>query len=56
MTKIEGKIFQTPISILIDIQPSLSYTSLQIVEKCKLLRKKHKECWLVQLAMGNKRK
>ena len=55
MIKIEGKISQTNISILIDIQPSLSYTSLQKLEKCKLLREKH-ECWLVQLAMGNKRK
>ena len=48
MIKIQGKTSQTSIAILIDPRPSLCYISLEIVEKCKLLREKHKESWLVQ--------
>jgi hypothetical protein len=43
MVEIEGKIMQTPISILIDLGSSLSYISPANVEKCKLLKEKHKK-------------
>ena len=36
MVELEGKLNQTPISILIDPWDNLSYISLDLVEKCKL--------------------
>ena len=36
MVEVEGKLNQTPISILIDPGASLSYISPDLVEKCKL--------------------
>ena len=36
IVEVEGKINQTPISILIDLGASLSYISPNLVEKCKL--------------------
>ena len=56
MIKIQGKTSQTSISILIDPRPRLSYISLEMVEKCKLLREKHNKSWLVQLETRKKRK
>ena len=54
--EVEGKLNQTPISILIDPRASLSYISPDLVEKCKFSVEKCAKSWLVQLATGAKRK
>ena len=56
MVEVEGKINQTPIAILIDPKSILSYISPKLVEKCKLPIEKFVSSWLVQLAIGAKRK
>ena len=56
MVEVEGKLNQTPISILIDPGASLSYVSPSLVEKCNLPIEKFTKSWLVQLATGAKRK
>ena len=56
MVEVEGKINQTPISILIDTRASLSYISPNLVENCKLSVEKFASSWLVQLAIGANRK
>ena len=56
MLEVEGKILNTPVSILIDSGASLSYIAPKIVETCKLVKEKQKNAWLVQLATGVKRK
>ena len=56
MVEVEGKINQTPISILIDPRASLSYISPNLVENCKIPVEKFASSWLVQLATGAKRK
>ena len=56
MVEVEGKLNQTPISILIDLGSRLSYISPDLVEKCKLSVEKFAKSWLVQLATGAKRK
>ena len=47
MVEVEGKINQTPISILIDPGASLSYISPSLVENCKLSVEKFARSWLV---------
>ena len=54
MVEVEGKLNQTPISILIDWGDSLSYVSPNLVEKCNLSVDKFVNSWLVQLAIGAK--
>ena len=39
MVEVEGMLNQTPVTILIDPRPSLSYIAPKMVEKCKLLLK-----------------
>ena len=56
IVEVEGKINQIPISILTDLGASLSYISTNLVEKCKLPIEKFAISWLVQLAIGAKRK
>ena len=56
MVEVEGKINQIPISILFDLEASLSYIYPNLVEKCKLSVEKFARSWLVQLATGAKRK
>jgi hypothetical protein len=56
VVELEGIISKQPISILIDPGSNLSYVSPQVVEACSLQRKKHAKAWLVQLAIGTKRK
>ena len=56
MVEVEGKLNQIHISILIDIGASLSYISLELVEKCKLSVENFAKSWLVQLATSAKRK
>ena len=45
--EVEGKLNQTPISILIDPGASLSYISPDLVEICKLSVEKFANSWLV---------
>ena len=54
MVEVEGKLNQTPISILIDPGACLSYISPDLVEKCKLSVEKFAKSWLVQLGTGAK--
>ena len=56
MVEIEGKIFNTSISILIDPDAFQSYVSPKIVDVWKLQKLKHDKPWLVQLAIGTKQK
>jgi hypothetical protein len=56
MIEVEGKINNEPIAILIDSGDIHSYINDNIVEIFHLQRSKHKKYWLVQLAMGVKRK
>ena len=56
MVEIEGKIWKTSISILIDPNVCRSYVSLKIVDEYKLRKVKHDQPWLVQLAIGTKHK
>jgi predicted aspartyl protease len=56
MIEVEGKIDNHPIAILIDSGASHSYINSNIVKRFHLQRSKHKKYWLVQLAIGDKRK
>lgn len=56
MMELEGRIFDHPVSILIDQGVSLSYVSPGIVDECHLKHSKFKNPWLVQLATDAKRK
>jgi len=56
MVEIEGMIKQKSISILIDPGAILSYILPTVVESCKLKKVKHEKPWIVQLAIGKKRK
>ena len=54
MVEIEGKIFNTSISILIDPDAFQSYVSPKIVDVSKLGKIKHDKPWMVQLFVGTK--
>ena len=56
MVEVEGMLSHKPISILIDPGDSLSYVSPSLVNKSKLPIEKFVKSWLVQLAIGAKRK
>ena len=56
MVEIEDMINNQPISILIDLGTSLSYISPKVVYLCNLVPEKFDKLWLVQLAIGTKRK
>ena len=56
MVEIEGKILNTSISILIDLDAFRSYVSPKIVDFCKIDKVKHDKPWLAQLAIGTKHK
>jgi hypothetical protein len=56
MIEVEGKINDQPISILIDSGASHSYLDPKMVEKFQLPISKLGKPWLVQLAIGEKRK
>ena len=47
MVEVEGKLNQTPISILIEPGDSLSYISHDLAEKCKLSVENFAKSWLV---------
>jgi len=56
MVELEGIVYKKPISILIEMGSNLNYISPRFVEACSLHGNKHARAWLVQLAMGMKRK
>jgi hypothetical protein len=56
MIEVEGKINNEPIEILIESGAIHSYINSIIIERFHLQISKHKKSWLVQLAMGAKRK
>ena len=56
MVEVEGMTNQTPVTILIDPEASLSYIAPTMVEKCNLPVENFENSWLVQLATGTKRK
>jgi hypothetical protein len=56
VVEMEGMITNHLISILIDPSSNLSYVAPQTVDKCKLQPVMHVKPWLVQLAIGTKRK
>jgi hypothetical protein len=56
VVEIKGKIYDTRISILIDPGAMLSYIFPDVLELNKLKKLKHTKSWLVQLAIGTKRK
>jgi hypothetical protein len=56
MIEVEGMINNQTISILIDSGASHSYIDPKMVESLHLPRRKHGKSWLVQLAIGAKRK
>jgi hypothetical protein len=56
MIEVEGKIDNQPITILIDYVDSHSPIDPNLVERFKLKRCKHEMYWLIQLAIGTKKK
>jgi hypothetical protein len=56
VVELEGMITNHPISILIDPGSNLSYIAPQTIDKCKLQPTRHVKPWLVQLAIGTKRR
>jgi hypothetical protein len=56
MIEVEGKIDNHPIAILIDSRAIHSYINPNLIEIFHLQRRKHEKSWLVQLAMGAKRR
>jgi hypothetical protein len=56
MIEVEGMIDNQPFIILIDSGASHSYIDPRVVESLHLSRRKHEKSWLVQLAIGTKRK
>ena len=56
IVEIEGTVSNHTISILIDPGATLSYISPRMVELYQLTRERNTKPWLVQLAMGEKRK
>ena len=56
MVEVEGNIVKQSISILIDLGSTHSYIMPKNVEICDFKKLNHRESWLVQLAIGTKRK
>jgi hypothetical protein len=56
MIKVEGKIHNQPIDILIDSGDSHSYIDPKLIEIFKLNKSKHGNSWSIQLATGTKRR
>ena len=54
MVEVEGKVYNTSISILVDPGACRIYVSPKIVYLCKLDKVKHEKPLLVKLAMGTK--
>jgi predicted aspartyl protease len=56
MIEVEGMINNRPLTILIDSGASHSYVDPRVVDNLHLMRSKHENPWLVNLAIGTKRK
>ena len=56
MVEVAGNIAEQSVSILIDPGTTHSYITPRIVEICAFKKLKHNKSWLVQLAIGTKRK
>ena len=56
MIDVEGKINNHPIAFLIDSRASHNYLDPKMVERFQFLRNKLGKHWMVQLAIGSKRK
>ena len=56
MVEVAGKIAEKYISILINPGSTHSYIAPRVVEICAFKKVKHRKSWLVQLAIGTKRK
>jgi hypothetical protein len=56
VVELEGMIVDHLVSILIDPGSNLSYVAPQTIDKSKLQPIRHIKPWLVQLAIGTKRK
>jgi hypothetical protein len=56
MIEVEGMINNHAFTILIDSEASHSYVGPRVVESLQLSRSKHEKSWLMQLAIGTKRK
>jgi hypothetical protein len=56
VVEMEGMIANHLISILIDHGSNLSHVTPKTIDKCKLQPSRHVNPWLVQLAIGTKRK
>ena len=56
MIELEGMIKKQPFTTLVDSGASHSYIDPRVVESLHLIRSKHEKSWLVQLAIGTKRK
>jgi len=52
----EGKIYDRVVSILIDPRSNYSYVNPDLVDKCGLRKEVHAKSWLVQLAIGTKKR
>ena len=56
VVEVAGKIVKQSISILIDPGSTHSYITPRVVDICAFKKVKHRKSWLVQLAIGTKRK
>ena len=56
VVEVEGHIAKKSVSILIDPGSTHSYITPKIVDICAFMKLKHRESWLIQLAIGTKRK
>ena len=56
VVEVEGRIDKQYVSILIDLGSTHSYITPKIVEICSFNKLKNRKSWLVQIAIGTKRK
>jgi len=52
----DGKLCDQVVSILNDPRSNYSYVNPNLVDKCGLNKEVHAESWLVQLAIGTKKR
>lgn len=55
-SRVEGKIIEQPIAILIDLGASHSYIAPDLLERFHLKTSKHDKSWLFELPISTKRK
>jgi len=56
VVEVEGKVNNNHVFVLIDPRATLSYVAPSVVDSNKLKKVRHTKSWLVQLAIGTKRK